>query len=474
MSVAPDVLMTTTASVSTTNTANVSVHSAESGGKQTDSFSQVYAREQQTQLAQSSDLEPSSQSNLNAQRYQHSQTIEPVEQGQEIEHSSTGNHAEQGKSVEHSGAGKPNRHDKDTAHSSSSQHLDRDDGASDPAVAEEKATELADSGKTLPPEQEDSASLDEGSVDDSFLLLGLFDSTAVSIESDTAPASGQLTGGGTAQLKAVGTADVQWDEELSLNLEDAGQLTQQAGELSSHNTEQLAEQGNAVLAANEGQLAAVSMSSMGISASADDVATAEDADSSLLELDAVDSAEGGNSTGASQSQLSDLGELGQLLAQPQQTARSSLVPGQALDMQSSNWNESLADQVMWMSSQNLKSAQIQLEPADLGRLDVHISMDQEQTLVSFSSSNAAVRDALESQSQRLRDMFSQQGMNLVDVNVSDQSQGRGAQGRSSGSGTGATLADYSEDGIEEVQSLGSMELPSSLLGKGSGLVDFYA
>ena len=49
---------------------------------------------------------------------------------------------------------------------------------------------------------------------------------------------------------------------------------------------------------------------------------------------------------------------------------------------------------MWMSSQNLKSAEIQLDPAELGRLDVRIHMTADQTQVTFASPNAGVRDAL--------------------------------------------------------------------------------
>ncbi|MGV8501895.1 flagellar hook-length control protein FliK, partial [Pseudomonas aeruginosa] len=55
-------------------------------------------------------------------------------------------------------------------------------------------------------------------------------------------------------------------------------------------------------------------------------------------------------------------------------------------------------------------------------------MTADQTQVTFASPNAGVRDALESQMHRLRDMFSQQGMNQLDVNVSDQSLARGWQG----------------------------------------------
>src|SRR5690606_29135511 len=113
--------------------------------------------------------------------------------------------------------------------------------------------------------------------------------------------------------------------------------------------------------------------------------------------------------------------------QSTQAARPVVVPGQPLPMQQGVLSEAVVDRVMWMSSQNLKSAEIQLDPAELGRLEVRIQMSQDQTQVTFASPHANVRDALEGQLHRLRELFAQQGMDLLDVNVSDQSLARGQQ-----------------------------------------------
>lgn len=103
-----------------------------------------------------------------------------------------------------------------------------------------------------------------------------------------------------------------------------------------------------------------------------------------------------------------------------QTVRQ--LPGAAVAMQQPGWSQQVADKVMWMSSQNLQSAEIKLDPAELGRLDVKITISQEYTQITFNSAHAGVRDSLESQMHRLREMFAQQGMQDVDVNVADQSQ----------------------------------------------------
>ncbi|MFF5865865.1 flagellar hook-length control protein FliK [Pseudomonas sp. NPDC012596] len=101
---------------------------------------------------------------------------------------------------------------------------------------------------------------------------------------------------------------------------------------------------------------------------------------------------------------------------------------QPLPMNQNAWAEGLVNRVMYLSSQNLKSADIQLEPAELGRLDIRVNLAADQaTQVTFISGHAGVRDALDSQVHRLRELFAQQGLAQPDVNVADQSRGQQQQ-----------------------------------------------
>ncbi|VXB92180.1 Flagellar hook-length control protein [Pseudomonas sp. 8AS] len=173
---------------------------------------------------------------------------------------------------------------------------------------------------------------------------------------------------------------------------------------------------------------------------------------------------------------SKLSALSQAIAQQTGVAqRLPLVPGQPVPMQQGAWSEAVVDRVMWLSSQNLKSAEIQLDPAELGRLEVRIELNKDQAAqVTFVSANANVRDQLEGQLQRLRDMFSQQGMGQLDVNVSDQSLARGWQGggddgrRQAGSGGGRG------EGGEGESLAGVSELRGAAGAAPRGLVDYYA
>ncbi|MCS4249790.1 flagellar hook-length control protein FliK [Pseudomonas sp. BIGb0164] len=152
-----------------------------------------------------------------------------------------------------------------------------------------------------------------------------------------------------------------------------------------------------------------------------------------------------------------------------------------LAMHQSGWTEEVVNRVMYLSSANLKSAEIQLQPAELGRLDIKVNMAaDQQAQVTFMSGHAVVREALESQSGRLREMFAQQGMGQVDVNVSDQSRGWQGQGQeqqqqqnqargvsgSGGRGDGGDMADHAE--------VAAAVAPVTSTVIGSSAVDYYA
>lgn len=171
-----------------------------------------------------------------------------------------------------------------------------------------------------------------------------------------------------------------------------------------------------------------------------------------------------------------LNMLAQAITQQTGRTASALVPGQAVALHAGGMSEAVVDRVMWLSSQNLKSAEIQLDPAELGRLEVRINLQSDQAQVTFASPHASVRDALEGQLHRLRELFAQQGMGQLDVNVSDQSLNRGWQGQQAeeqGRGSGRQSDD---DGLgsEPLVTQGHLDIRSRQAGGAPGLVDFYA
>jgi len=149
---------------------------------------------------------------------------------------------------------------------------------------------------------------------------------------------------------------------------------------------------------------------------------------------------------------------------------------QPLPMNQNAWAEGLVNRVMYLSSQNLKSADIQLEPAELGRLDIRVNVAADQaTQVTFISGHAGVRDALDSQLHRLRELFAQQGLAQPDVNVADQSRGQQqqqAQAQAQGSNLSGVAARRAEQGGGEVAD-SALPVEQQVV-VGDSAVDYYA
>ena len=88
---------------------------------------------------------------------------------------------------------------------------------------------------------------------------------------------------------------------------------------------------------------------------------------------------------------------------------------------SPQWTQAVGDKVLWLAAQNVSAAEIRLDPPELGPMQVKVSVNQDQASVTFTSPHPVVREALDQQLNRLREMFSEQGLNLVNVDVSDKS-----------------------------------------------------
>ncbi len=93
----------------------------------------------------------------------------------------------------------------------------------------------------------------------------------------------------------------------------------------------------------------------------------------------------------------------------------------------SGWNQELGARIVWMTGKEVDSAQIRVNPPQLGPVEVRININQDQASVAFAAQNAAVRDAIEAAIPRLREMLGSQQLNLVNVDISQQSFGNQQQ-----------------------------------------------
>lgn len=155
------------------------------------------------------------------------------------------------------------------------------------------------------------------------------------------------------------------------------------------------------------------------------------------------------------------------------TAKADAVPGQTpaplnVPPQHPGWNQSVGDRLQWMIGQNLQTAEIRLDPPELGSMEVRIQIHKDNASIVFSAPNPQVRDALEAAIPRLREMMDQIGLSLGDVNVSQESFTQKQQDDDSGAATGRMSAsdNVEIDGLEAIS--------SAIPQRGQGLLDAYA
>lgn len=84
----------------------------------------------------------------------------------------------------------------------------------------------------------------------------------------------------------------------------------------------------------------------------------------------------------------------------------------------------LLEKTGWLIEHKVDTAQIQLDPPELGPIAVKIHTHQDQVSVSFVVANPQLRDALDQTLQRLKELLQEQGINLSHADVSDQRQQR--------------------------------------------------
>ncbi|MCK5091696.1 MAG: flagellar hook-length control protein FliK [Gammaproteobacteria bacterium] len=165
---------------------------------------------------------------------------------------------------------------------------------------------------------------------------------------------------------------------------------------------------------------------------------------------------------------------------PKVSADSQLFSPQArLEMQQSlqhsGWGRELGSKVVWMTRQEIQTANIRINPPHLGPIEVRVEVKNDTANVSFITQHAAVRDVIESSVPRLREMLGENGLNLENVDVADQSSAREQQRQAHAEDDFLSSAGNSSvQNSDEIES----EVPGDILSasvslQGAGLIDYY-
>jgi flagellar hook-length control protein FliK len=203
--------------------------------------------------------------------------------------------------------------------------------------------------------------------------------------------------------------------------------------------------------------------------------------------------EGGGRAGAAPAGLHAGGALGivpapasgpaQVQGQAQAPVASSLVPAGTQTLEppvgAQGWDRALGERLVMAVRGELSQARMHLRPPHLGPLQLEVALSDDTAKVSFTTHSAVVREAIEAALPRLREMLSGAGLNLGDVQVSQQGhhgQGSGSRaqdGGQSGGGPpgarGGPLGDGASGGDAESEHLLEVRPGASVRG-----VDYYA
>lgn len=86
-------------------------------------------------------------------------------------------------------------------------------------------------------------------------------------------------------------------------------------------------------------------------------------------------------------------------------------------LHSQAWPQQFGEKLVWMAKNDQQTAQINLNPPQLGPVQITLNLSGDQATAVFASPHAEVRQAIESSLPQLRDMLSTAGIALGDANV---------------------------------------------------------
>lgn len=86
------------------------------------------------------------------------------------------------------------------------------------------------------------------------------------------------------------------------------------------------------------------------------------------------------------------------------------------------WGDDLGNRVVWMARHDEQTARINLNPPELGPLQITLNLSGDQASASFTSPHAEVRQAIADALPRLREMLAGAGIDLGQTNVGAQAQ----------------------------------------------------
>jgi len=137
---------------------------------------------------------------------------------------------------------------------------------------------------------------------------------------------------------------------------------------------------------------------------------------------------------------------------------SSLSTAIGVPVQGAEWSGKMTEQVSMMVKGGFQQADIKLNPAHLGPLEVKLNVSDDKANISFVTQHVPVKEAIDSAMPRLRDMLEEQGLSLADVDVSTQSEQQQANDDTEQASGSSADTDVSEIDAVSAEQISSVEI----------------
>ncbi|HDF2327663.1 TPA: flagellar hook-length control protein FliK [Morganella morganii] len=114
------------------------------------------------------------------------------------------------------------------------------------------------------------------------------------------------------------------------------------------------------------------------------------------------------------------------------------------------WQQQVSQNMLYFSRQGLQQAQLRLHPEELGSLNIHLKIEDNQAVMHFVSPHSHVRAAMESMMPVLRNALQESGIHLAQSSVGQEYHGdqqSGGDDRHSGNSADAVASAGSISGV---------------------------
>lgn len=133
------------------------------------------------------------------------------------------------------------------------------------------------------------------------------------------------------------------------------------------------------------------------------------------------------------------------------------------------WGNEFGKRIQFMMNNNIQTAELRLDPPELGRINVKINMTSDQANISFTSAHQNVRENIESTLPRLRELLAESGLQLGNADVSSQSQQQAKDEKQAESSMSGPVLPNMDDDLElEVVNTPKVHYSAD------GMIDYFA